>query len=324
MKEYLLNYCEGFKCIASRCKHTCCAGWEMNIDQKTLGVYKDETSNFSLVLKKGVNFKKSKFKTDKSGRCAFLNDKNLCEIIINLGEKSLCQVCTDHPRFRSFFDDRVEVGLGFCCEEATRIILSFKDKIQPKLVLDDGRAEQLDFNQKNVLGFREKALEIIQDRKQSIGDRINKLLVICRFDSDNKNFKATIKTFLSFEKVDKNWTALLRRIKKTALITRTPQKYELYAEQFLVNSIYRHLSNAEDTISVRARAISCVISWWLIISMVESLKLDLFDVVRAFSVEVEYSDKNIKKLYDFAERFIKIKKANESEVNPFSSHNKKG
>ena len=94
MKEYILNYYPLFKCIASECKHTCCACWETDIDNKTLNYYKADNSAFSTTLKKGINFKKSTFKQDKTRRCAFLNDKGLCEIIINLGEEKLCQICT--------------------------------------------------------------------------------------------------------------------------------------------------------------------------------------------------------------------------------------
>ena len=129
MKEYILSYYPDFKCIAGECKHTCCAGWEMNIDEKSLSRYMGNETAFSYTLKKGINLKKSQFKTDKSGKCAFLNKDGLCEIILNLGEESLCQVCRDHPRFRSFLTDRIEMGLGFSCEEATRLILSYKEKI---------------------------------------------------------------------------------------------------------------------------------------------------------------------------------------------------
>lgn len=312
MKEYRLNYCQNFKCIADKCKHTCCAGWEMNIDQKTLDLYKNHKSSFSDTLNQGINFKKSKFKADKNKRCAFLNDKNLCEIIINLGENSLCQVCADHPRFRSFFDDRIETGLGFCCEEATRIILSYNDKITPVLTFDDKVNTQLDFTQKNLLEFRKKALEVIQDRKTSINDRIQNLLKECRFDFNSNNIKKIVKTFLCFEIVDITWTKTLKGIKNTLIFRATDEKYSLIAEQFLVNSIYRHLSDAEDTLWVRARTIACVISWWLLLNIIEQnpLKADdyesIVDIVRAYSVEVEYSNKNLNKLYQFCYKFIKI------------------
>jgi lysine-N-methylase len=111
----------------------------MNIDSETLDLYKKEKSSFATALNNGINYKKSKFKIDKNKRCAFLNEQGLCEIILNLGEQNLCQVCRDHPRFRSFFTDRIETGLGFCCEEATRQILSFENKIEPVLVKTAGK-----------------------------------------------------------------------------------------------------------------------------------------------------------------------------------------
>jgi len=180
VKEYIFNYYPRFKCIAQKCKHTCCAGWEMNIDSETLEIYKNDKSSFSSALKCGINYKKSKFKADKNKRCAFLNEQGLCEIILNLGEKSLCQVCRDHPRFRSFFSDRIETGLGFCCEEATRQILSFEDKIEPVLVSDNGASDTLDYNENNVLQFREKALNILQNRELDINQRIDDLLKLCK------------------------------------------------------------------------------------------------------------------------------------------------
>ena len=136
MKEFILNYYPEFKCTADKCKHSCCIGWEMEIDENTLNEYKADTSGFSTALNKGINFKKSTFKMNKNRRCAFLMDNGLCEIICNLGEEKLCQICSDHPRFRSATTNSLETGLGFCCEEATKIILSFKDKIQPIIGLE--------------------------------------------------------------------------------------------------------------------------------------------------------------------------------------------
>ena len=63
MKEYVLNYYSKFKCVANLCKHTCCAGWEMDIDQTSLDSYKGEKSSYSSALKKGIDFKKSKFES---------------------------------------------------------------------------------------------------------------------------------------------------------------------------------------------------------------------------------------------------------------------
>lgn len=312
MKEYVLNYYSEFKCIAEKCKHTCCAGWEMYIDANSLSEYKKCNSEFSYKLKQGIDFKRSKFKRSKFKRCAFLNDKGLCEIIMNLGENSLCQVCRDHPRFRSFFDDRTEMGLGFCCEESARIILCFDDKIEPVLISDDKKQAEIDFIQKNILEFRKKALEILQDRAININDRIDSLLSLCNADFSECDFKKIIKTFLSLEKLDRGWAKTLKTLPKT-FIKNTEQNLSHYCEQFLVNSLYRYLSDAEDTMWVRARAVACVFAWWLIKSIISIKQAEsqyllnlTIDVVRAYSAEVEYSTKNLNKLFNFCYKFIKI------------------
>ncbi len=312
MQELVLNYYPKFKCVAGECKHTCCAGWEMCIDEQSLTAYKNDASEFSNTLKKGINFRKAKFKADKKGRCAFLNDKGLCEIIINLGEQSLCQVCRDHPRFKSFFNDRIELGLGFCCETATKLILTFEDKIELVTIKDDGILQENDFSQKNILAFREKVLAILQDRTLTIDDRISKVLFECKASVLDKDFSKIIKCFISLERLNKSWTKRLKDVSKNFTIT-TDENLSLYAEQFLVNSIYRHLSGAEDTMFVRARAIACVVSWWVINSIIKSEEHDAknllaltVDCVREFSAEVEYSQNNLDKLFDFSYKFIKI------------------
>lgn len=312
MKEYLFNYYPEFKCIADKCKHSCCVGWEINIDSDSLERYKNEKSHFSKALICGINLKKSKFKTDKNKRCAFLNEKGLCELIINLGENNLCQVCRDHPRFRSFFADRIETGLGFCCEESARIILSFKDKIDLVLINDDKKDEQLDFISKSVLDFRKKAIDIAQDRTIGSNDRLKKIISICNANFDSFDFKKIIKTFLSFERLDKGWTKRLKTIRKASLTKFTDENLSLFFEQFLVNSLYRHLLNAEDSFSVRARTLACIFSWLIIKSIIETEKgkeynfEDIVDVVRAYSSEIEYSQKNLDKLFNFANKFIKL------------------
>ena len=313
MKEYILSYYNQFNCIASECKHTCCAGWEMCIDKDSLTAYKADKSEFSCTLKQGINFRKSKFRRDKLKRCAFLNQNGLCEIITNLGEKSLCQVCRDHPRFRSFFNDRIETGLGFCCEEATRIILSYKDKIKPVLTKEDNSTQELDINQKFILEFRDKAIAVLQDRTKDINQRINSLLLLCKADLDSKEDKRIIKNFLSLERIDKGWTKRLKSIKNQPLIKNTDNAFSLYCEQFIVNSLYRHLHNADDTMWVRAITIALVVSWWLIITILskgkEKEKQDfelVVEIVRAFSQEIEYSQKNLDKLFRRCYRYVKV------------------
>ena len=74
------------------------------------------------------------FKLGVNERCPFLNNNGLCDIIINLGEDMLCQICSDHPRFRNFYECFTEIGLGLTCEAAAKIILTKKEKLIEKIV----------------------------------------------------------------------------------------------------------------------------------------------------------------------------------------------
>lgn len=132
MKLRAPMYYRDFKCIADKCKHSCClAGWEIDIDDKTAEFYKSVNGDFGNKLQNNIKSEDSgtrHFVLNKDGSCPFLNKCGLCDIYINLGEDKLCQICTDHPRFYEWFDGVKEAGIGLCCEEAARIILSQSDK----------------------------------------------------------------------------------------------------------------------------------------------------------------------------------------------------
>ena len=306
MKEYILNYYPKFSCIKGGCKHSCCAGWEINIDGDTLDFYKEQET-FKEELKKGINFRKAKFKL-KNKRCAFLNKEGLCDIIINLGEDALCQVCTDHPRFRSFFSDRMETGIGFCCEEATRIILSSTEKIGLIKTSDDLDERTLDFNEQKILEFRNEFISVIQDREKPINDRVKRLLELSNAKVEKEDFKRIKRLFLSFERVEKAWGENLKLIKNFNCEIKT--EFAIKAEHFLTNFAFRHFSTAEDTFEVRGIAVAGVISLFLVNTILETKKSFEFEnfveIFRSYSTEVEYSNKNLYKLYDFCQKFVKI------------------
>ncbi|MBQ7374304.1 MAG: hypothetical protein IJW64_07090, partial [Clostridia bacterium] len=97
-----------------------------------------------------------------------------------------------------------------------------------------------------------------------------------------------------------------------AILTDNTEELSIYFEQFLANSFYRHLAQAEDTVWVRAITLACLFSWWIItaIYQIEKSNLNDFerlcDIVRDFSCEVEYSIKNLQKLFSFAYKFIHL------------------
>lgn len=122
------DYCSEFKCIADKCRDNCCIGWEIDIDKKSEEYYLSCDGEFGNKLRN--NIQKGKpgcFILGEKERCPFLNKKNLCEIIINLGEDKLCHICSEHPRYYEWYNGVKEGGTGLCCEESARIIIS-RDK----------------------------------------------------------------------------------------------------------------------------------------------------------------------------------------------------
>ena len=125
MIVYAPDYYSRFHCIADRCRHTCCEGWEIDIDPVTLNMYGAVDGPLGEKLKRSICLDpEPHFVLCPGERCPFLTDTNLCELILEKGEGMLCQICRDHPRFRNYWSDRVELGLGMVCEESARLILS--------------------------------------------------------------------------------------------------------------------------------------------------------------------------------------------------------
>lgn len=125
MKYHKPAFFDQFHCIGSACTDTCCAGWEIEVDETTAEGYLAEKGEFGDRLRQEIGTEPGEyFFKLKNNRCPFLNKENLCDIFINLGEDRLCDICREHPRFYNWFGDYTEVGLGLCCEEAERLLFS--------------------------------------------------------------------------------------------------------------------------------------------------------------------------------------------------------
>ena len=82
------HYYRKFQCIASECEDTCCAGWEIMIDDKALEKYKKAKGPVGNRLKNSINWKEGSF-WQYHHRCAFLNDENLCDLYTGKTERIL-------------------------------------------------------------------------------------------------------------------------------------------------------------------------------------------------------------------------------------------
>lgn len=118
------DYYEKFSCIADKCEKTCCASWQVVVDDEARQRYEKETAKLGEKLREYMTFDGEDYIFRlENGRCPFLDDRNLCEIYSALGQKSLCRTCERYPRFETDFGGRKELGLSVSCPTAARLIL---------------------------------------------------------------------------------------------------------------------------------------------------------------------------------------------------------
>lgn len=101
MEYYSLEQYFSFTCLAGDCPSTCCAGWNILVDEQDYqrfcqleprGLRKDILAH---IRKKGENYF---FQNRKDGRCVMLDEDGLCRIQRNSSEETLCNTCRKYPR----------------------------------------------------------------------------------------------------------------------------------------------------------------------------------------------------------------------------------
>ena len=176
MKFRIPDYYDKFKCIGSDCTDSCCAGWDITVNDETYEKYTLVKGSFGDRLMRSVSSSCPHHFLMEERRCPFLNQKNLCDIYIHLGEDFLCQICTDHPRFYEVYGSRQEAGLGLVCEEAARLILTNKKKVRfLDKNLDEKKEEEEPWLEPLTLA-RDLIIRLLQDREQTLERRLRQTL----------------------------------------------------------------------------------------------------------------------------------------------------
>lgn len=180
MKLTYPSYYPAFRCSASECEDNCCIGWEIDIDERAYADYMTQDGAFGQRLRSGIACGEAPHFLLQGERCPFLNEQNLCEIILNLGESALCEICTQHPRFHEWFGNVKESGVGLCCEEAAKLILQNRE---PAAFIQTETEEPADpdFEDEQLLNAllvaRDMLFALLQDRRFSIWERLTAALV---------------------------------------------------------------------------------------------------------------------------------------------------
>ena len=300
MKIIIPDYYPEFRCIADRCRHSCCIGWEIDIDPDTRESYRAVPGPFGVRLNAAIDDggEVSSFRLGEGERCPMLNKSGLCDLITHLGEEHLCQICADHPRFRSYFTDRTEVGLGLCCEEAARLILSREAPMTLLVREDDGETVDLPEEEADLLAQREAAIALMQDASRPLAERLQALEALGGCAVPDRDWP---KIYRSLERLDPAWDACLDAL-ADAKSADVPGDLSAALANFCVYLLYRHLPGALEDDDLPGRIAFCVLSTRVLMALCAAKAgctlADCADLARMYSAEVEYSEDNLIALLD--------------------------
>lgn len=168
------HYYDRFVCCADQCPDTCCAGWQIVIDEESLEKYAQENSAFGSRLKNSIDWEEGVF-DQYNRRCAFLNDRNLCDLYQELGPDSLCDTCRMYPRHVEEYEGLRELSLTLSCPAAAEMILGCREKVSFEESYTD---EEDDFEEFDFLMFsqledaRDVIFHILQNRELDLRIRM--------------------------------------------------------------------------------------------------------------------------------------------------------
>lgn len=288
MKLYAPGYYKKFRCIADKCDHSCCVGWEIDIDKSTLEKYRSLHGGYGDVINASISTHDTPhFKLCDGERCPHLDERGLCKIITNLGEDYLCDICREHPRFYNY-TSVAEVGIGMSCTEAARIILTSPDYA----IIEEIGEVDADEDPTPFDGREERAViyGILQDTACDYRARLDRIYE--KYSIDAGEDSHWIEILDSLEYLD----AEHKKLFMTYSSAHRPVGCDEYLERFLSYFIYRHCTEAFDADDFSDRLSFCLFCERLFASLIctEGAKSpgEAQILARIISEEIEYSDDN--------------------------------
>lgn len=316
-------YYDDFICKADKCSDNCCIGWEICIDENTAELYRSKDGNFGERLKKCIDFSDEPSFILNGERCPFLNKKNLCDIIINMGEESLCQICRDHPRYFEWYGNTKEGGIGLSCEEGARLILTdscYADYFESEA--DDIPDEDFDEESFSLLfSVRESIFDILCDCTLSIESRFCEILSLCQGVQTLLDQSTPLDTDCSFsleneiskivpvlektEAIDEKWTTefgILRSAIENGIDLSYSKEEEKYLERLFAYFVWRCFLKSCFDFRVTEKIRFALFSVTTIFALYKSKNSAGFETLLrsavSYSKQMEYSDENLDIFYD--------------------------
>ena len=304
MKLRFPLYYKKFSCIADRCTDNCCIGWEIDIDPATKAFYDSVSGDFGKRLHD--NIENGSFKLCGE-RCPFLNESNLCDIIINLGSEHLCYICDNHPRYYGWYGDIKEGGVGLSCEAAAALILTEGTGDYYELDIDEEGEEEDEVLLYFLTRARENIFNVLKG-DGTFAQKASRILCYCEDlqdcmdmgltgavpepsqyeeDTEEADVDEFISLFSKFEPIDNVWT------EKLASVSGKRSANDEYLTNIFCYFIWRYFMKALFDGDVLSKACFAAAGCLMISLMAEDTTLESYvSAAKLYSKEIEYSEDN--------------------------------
>lgn len=273
------KFYKNFLCKADKCKHSCCKGWEIDIDEETAGKYLAMTGELGAEIRQNIGKNEDSyfFKLTEDERCPFLQKNGLCKIILNIGEENICEICTMHPRFFTMIDDVELCGVGLSCEKTCELLLG--DEKDLVFYIEDTE-EELSFSEVlSVIGL-------------NLPNEMQEFSLAVNAENINKVLEIMAKT----EPIDENWSKELSIMQDMDNVELKAKEYLENSDKNILNKIYQYIlyRQLERLVDIDIEALINYAQYSILFIILHTMiSKELGESVRRWSEQIEYDTDNV-------------------------------
>lgn len=230
-----LNFYDAFSCTADKCPITCCQEWKIAVDDET----KEKWDNAGIRAQLQEEDDTTVTKLNKEKRCPFLNDKNLCNLVIREGDSFLSKTCALFPRQIQTYPFGKEYTLTACCPAVVDLL---KEEAEIFLV-PTNNIEKTDSPEKTdnlLIAVREMAATIMRNEAFSIQESLLLIFYALLELDEEEELTEEVITYYQKEKNVRSILASIHRMQFNRLYT-FDERNELFldlAENYRKKKLY--------------------------------------------------------------------------------------
>lgn len=273
------KFYKNFLCKADKCKHSCCKGWEIDIDEETAGKYLAMTGELGAEIRQNIGKNEDSyfFKLTEDERCPFLQKNGLCKIILNIGEENICEICTMHPRFFTMLDDVELCGVGLSCEKTCELLLGDEKDL---VFYIENTEEEVSFS------------EVLAVIGLNLPNEMQEFSLAVNAENINKVLEIMAKT----EPIDENWSKELSIMQDMDNVELKAKEYLENSDKNILNKIYQYIlyRQLERLVDIDIEALINYAQYSILFIILHTMiSKELGESVRRWSEQIEYDTDNV-------------------------------